>query len=100
MDNILIEGKEIVLSKRDVETIYLVTLEEYLGEAGLTKEELIKFKQAEIDMLEIAQQKYIKVYRELPYLDDRTSELGNLLNYIAKQITNKTTKLNKYRSLI
>ncbi len=98
-NNIMIDGKEVDLSHRDIEVLTLTTLEEYITLTGLTKEELIKFTQAEITMLDSARKKYIVIYRELPYLDPRTNTLGNLLAYIEKRIASKTRKLNKYKGL-
>jgi len=98
-NNIIVDGKEVDLSLRDIETLTLTTLEEYITLTGLTKDELIKFTQAEITMLDSARKKYITVYRELPYLDPRTNTLGNLLAYIEKRIASKTRKLKKYKGL-
>ena len=50
-NNISIDGKVISLTSRDVETIYLVNIEDYLAKTGLSKEQLIQHTQAEIKML-------------------------------------------------
>jgi len=98
-NNIIVDGKEVDLSLRGIEVLTLTTLEEYVQKTGLSREELVKFTQAEITMLDSARKKYITVYRDLVYLDPRTNTLGNLLAYIEKRIASKTRKLNKYKGL-
>ena len=96
--NILQVGdKSIDLLNRDIDTIYLCKLEEYMEQTNTTIDELIKFISIEIDMLEKAKRQYIKAYRALPYLDSRTSVLAKLLIDIDKKLTSKTIKLKKYK---
>ncbi len=97
MNTITVDNKEINLESRSVETLYLVTLEEYLEATGLSIESLVHSISMEIKILKSARQKYIKVYRSLPYLDPRTELLSTLLTDIDRQLVSKTKKLEKYK---
>lgn len=98
-NNISIDGKVISLTSRDVETLYLVNIEEYLAKTGLNKEQLIQHTQAEINMLEEARVRYGKAYREFKPLDFRSTDLSKLIGDIERRISNKERKLKKYKEI-
>ena len=98
-NNIIVDGKKIDVTSRDVDVMYLSSIEEYIGVTATDIEHLILFLSAELQMLNRAKDKYTKVYRALPYLSDTTPLLGDLLSDIEKKITSKQNKLNKYKGL-
>lgn len=97
--HILIDGIYIDTSSRDVDTLYLCSIEQYLQETQTDVNHLITVIEAEISMLKIAKHKYTEVYRALPYMSDQSTPLSKLLTDITKMINKKTTKLKKYKEL-
>jgi len=100
LNTIEVNGKVISLHSRSLETLYLVTLDEYIKETGTDINSLISVLSTEIQMLERARIHYVKTYRELPYLSDNTGPIGDLLSDLTKQIAAKTAKLNRYEESI
>ena len=96
---IVVDGKEVNPTSRSVDTLYLVNLKEYINQTGVDVETLIKSLTLDIEMLEKSRQKYMKYYRDLPYLSNETEIVGNLLSDIVKTLQRKTAKLSKYKEV-
>ena len=99
-NHIHIDGRVIDTTSRDVDVLYLCSFEDYLKQTNINIEQLINSIKADISMLYKARDRYTEVYRELPYLSDKTPALSALLSDITKTIDKKETKLNKYKELV
>lgn len=84
------------LKKRDVETLYLCTTEDYCKETGIHIEDLIRHTRAEIRMLGESRQRYGNVLRSLGTLDPRFHMIAELIQSIYKKEMQKHDKLRRY----